>query len=78
VLYAKEGIKPIEAIRAYTIDGAYAAWEDDIKGSIEPGKLADLCVLDRDPLKVPRDELKDIQTLMTVVGGKIVYDKLLT
>jgi hypothetical protein len=75
VLYAKEGIKPIEAIRAYTIDGAYAAWEEGIKGSIEPGKLADLCVLDKDPLKVARDELKDIQTLMTIVGGKIVYKK---
>jgi predicted amidohydrolase YtcJ len=76
ILYAKEGIKPIEAIRAYTIDGAYAAWEENIKGSVEPGKLADLCVLDRDPLKVPREELKDVQTLMTIVGGKIMYDKL--
>jgi hypothetical protein len=76
VLYIKEGIKPIEAIRAYTIDGAYAAWEEDIKGSIEPGKLADLCVLDRDPLKVSREELKEIETLITIVGGKIVYEKM--
>ena len=72
-LYAGEGITPMEAIKAYTVDGAYSAWEEDIKGSIEPGKLADLVVVDRDPLTIPRDDLKEIETIMTIVDGKIVY-----
>jgi len=73
VLYRGEAIRPMEAIRAYTIDGAYAAWEEGLKGSIEPGKLADLTVVDRDPLTIPREELKNVQTAMTIVGGKVVY-----
>lgn len=73
VLYAGEGITPMEAIRAYTIDGVYAAWEEGIKGSIEPGKLADLVVIDRDPLTIPNEDLKNVETVMTIVDGKIVY-----
>jgi len=73
VLYADEGITPLEAIKAYTIDGAYSAWEEKTKGSIEPGKIADLIVVDRDPMTIPREELRDIKTVMTVVDGKIVY-----
>ena len=72
-LYAGEGITPMEAIRAYTIDGAYAAWEEDVKGSIEPGKLADLVVVDRDPLTIPPDDLRNVETVMTIIDGKIVY-----
>jgi predicted amidohydrolase YtcJ len=73
VLYRGEAIRPIEAIRAYTIDGAYAAWEEGLKGSIEPGKLADLTVVDRDPLTIPREGLKNVQTVMTIVGGRVAY-----
>ncbi len=73
VLYAGEGITPMEAIRAYTILGAYSAWEEDIKGSIEPGKLADLVVVDRDPVTIPHDDLKNVETVMTIIDGKIVY-----
>ena len=72
-LYAGEGITPMEAIRAYTIDGAYAAWEEEIKGSIEPGKLADLVVVDRDPFTIPCDDLKNVEAVITVVGGRIAY-----
>jgi predicted amidohydrolase YtcJ len=75
VLFAGEGITPLEAIRAYTIDGAYAAWEEDIKGSVEPGKLADLVVLDLDPLAIPPDDLRNVETVMTVIDGKIVYER---
>jgi len=75
VLYAPEGVTPLEAIRAYTIDGAYAAWEENTKGSIEAGKLADLVVVDRDPLIIDNEDLKNVKTLITVVDGKIVYDK---
>jgi predicted amidohydrolase YtcJ len=74
VLYADEGVKPIEAIRAYSIDGAHAAWEEDIKGSIEAGKLADLIVINKNPLKINPEELKDIKTVMTIIDGKIVYE----
>jgi predicted amidohydrolase YtcJ len=63
----------MEAIRAYTIDGAYAAWEEEIKGSIEPGKLADLVVVDRDPFTIPGDDLKNVEAVITIVGGRIAY-----
>jgi len=74
VLYADEGITPLEAIKAYTIDGAYSAWEEETKGSIEPGKIADLIVVDRDPMTIPHEDLKDVKTVMTVVDGKILYN----
>ena len=73
VLYEPEGVTPIEAIRAYSIDGAYAAGEEDLKGSVEVGKLADLVVLDRDPMEIPHDDLKNVQTLITIVNGVIAY-----
>jgi predicted amidohydrolase YtcJ len=63
-----------EAIRAYTIEGAWQDHMENIKGSIEVGKLADFCVLDEDILTVDAHTIKDIRTLMTIVGGKIVYD----
>ena len=72
-LYAGEGITPMEAIRAYTIDGAHSAWEEEFKGSIEPGKLADLVVVDRDPLTIPVDDLKNVQAVITIVDGKVAY-----
>jgi predicted amidohydrolase YtcJ len=58
---------------ATTIDGAYSAWEEDLKGSIEPGKLADLVVVDRDPLTIPHEELKEVRTVTTIIDGKVVY-----
>lgn len=73
-LHAPEGVDPVEAIRAYSVDGAYAAWEEDIKGSIAVGKLADLVVVDKDPLTIDPSDLKNIKTLMTVIDGKIVYE----
>jgi predicted amidohydrolase YtcJ len=75
VLYAGEGCTPLEAIKAYSIDGAYAAHEEDIKGSVEEGKLADLVVVDRDPLTIDPLDLKSVQTLMTVIDGEVVYSR---
>jgi predicted amidohydrolase YtcJ len=72
-LYAGEGITPMEAIKAYTIDGAHSAWEEDIKGSIEPGKLADLVVVDRDLLTIPVDDLKNVEAVITIVDGRVAY-----
>ena len=74
ILYAPEGVEPLEAIRAYSIDGAYAAWEEDIKGTIEPGKLADMVVIDRDPTSIEPDDIRNVKNLMTIVAGKIVYE----
>jgi hypothetical protein len=63
-----------QAIRMYTIEGAWLDHMEDIKGSIEVGKLADFCILDKDILTITPMEIGEIQNLMTIVGGKIVYD----
>ena len=73
--YPEERVDVETALRAYTVNPAWAAGEEAIKGTLEPGKLADLVVLDRDPFQVPPEELKGIQVLMTMVGGEIVYDR---
>ena len=64
----------MEAIRAYTIDGAYSAWEEGIKGSVEERKLADIIVVDRDPLTIEIDDLKNVRTLLTMVDGNIIHN----
>ena len=58
----------------YTRNGAYAGFEEKIKGMLEPGKLADFIIIDRDVLQVPSDELKDVKVLQTLVGGELVYN----
>jgi len=63
-----------EALKSLTIWGAMAAFEEDLKGSLTPGKLADLVVLDRDLMAAPENELFNIKALMTMVGGKVVYE----
>ena len=62
-----------EALRAYTNGSAYAAFEENIKGSIEMGKLADIIVLTKNPLKTPLKDIKDIRIYMTIVNGEILY-----
>ena len=64
-----------EALRLGTMDNAYITFEEKVKGSIEPGKLADFIELDRDYLTVPDDDIKKIGVLRTVVGGKVVFEK---
>jgi predicted amidohydrolase YtcJ len=61
------------AIRMYTIEGAWQDHMETQKGSIEVGKLADMCVLDQNPLVVPANEIKDLKNVMTIAGGRIVY-----
>ena len=73
VLESKQRISVMEAIRCYTIYSAYAGFEEKIKGSIEPGKLADLIVASEDPLTVPIDKIKDIKVTMTIIDGIIKY-----
>ncbi|MFN2564402.1 MAG: amidohydrolase [Gemmatimonadaceae bacterium] len=62
------------ALRAYTVHNAYAAGEERVKGKIAPGYLADLVMLDADPLRVAPARLKDVKVLLTIVGGRTVYD----
>jgi len=62
-----------EALHAYTLGSAYAAFEENEKGSLTPGKLADLVVLDRDYFDVPEAEIFQITPQMTLLGGKVVY-----
>lgn len=63
-----------EALKIYTLNGAYASFEENIKGSIEEGKLADLVVLGADPTQVDPMTIKDISIEQTIVGGKAVYE----
>ena len=63
-----------DALIAHTRKNAYLVFQEDNLGSIQPGKLADLVVLDRDYLTVPPDQIKNIKPVMTMVGGRIVYD----
>ncbi len=62
-----------QALKSWTLDGAYAAFEEREKGSIEPGKLADLVLLSKDILEVPPKEILTAKVIMTLVGGKVVY-----
>ena len=73
VINPEERITVEEAIRAVTITPAYSTFEENLKGSIEPGKLADLVVLDGDILTVPSLEIRDIAVLRTMMGGEFVY-----
>ena len=62
------------ALRLHTINGAYASFEEQKKGSIEVGKLADLALLSEDLARVPVTELRDLPVDMTIVGGEIEYE----
>jgi len=73
VIYPEEAISREEALRIYTINNSYASFEEAIKGSIEPGKLADLAILTDDILTCPVDRIKEIESYITIVGGSIVY-----
>jgi predicted amidohydrolase YtcJ len=72
--FPEERIDLETALTAYTANNAWAAGEEDLKGSLTPGKLADLVVLDRDPFAVPPGQLKDLESVLTVVGGRVVYE----
>ena len=64
-----------QALRSYTLDAAYAAFEEEDKGSLEVGKLADLVVLSKDLLAVAEEEIPSTEVLYTIVGGKVVYER---
>ena len=62
-----------EALRSYTVNNAYAAFEEKSKGSLAPGKLADITVLSKDIMTVPEDDIPATQVVYTIMGGKIAY-----
>ena len=69
-----EKINVLDAIKAVTINSAKQYFEEDIKGSLKKGKLADMIILDKNPLKCDENEIKDIKILKTIKEGKVVYD----
>ena len=72
---AEECLTVPEAIRTYTINGAWQDHMDDLKGSIEVGKVADFCVIGEDILSVDPHKIGEIPVLMTIVGGKVVFEE---
>ena len=70
-----QAISATEALRAYTTLGAFAGREEKIKGTLEPGKLADVAVLDRDFFTIPSDEIRHVGVHMTIVGGVVRYQR---
>ncbi|MFC1508935.1 amidohydrolase [Candidatus Omnitrophota bacterium] len=75
VIIPEEAITREEALRCYTINNAYASFEEILKGSIEPGKLADMVIIDRDFLTCPVDAIQDIRVKTTVLGGQVVFSE---
>jgi hypothetical protein len=73
--YPEQLLSREEALRMYTLDAAYGAFEEDLKGSLEAGKLADIVVLSRDIMTIPAPEILETEILMTLLGGKVVFKK---
>lgn len=73
VIGAAQTLTREQALRCITVNGPLLTWEESRKGSLEVGKLADLAVLTADPLTCPENEIKDIEAVMTLVGGQVVY-----
>jgi predicted amidohydrolase YtcJ len=71
--YPDQRMSRMEALRSYTILNAFTAFEEDIKGSLTPGKLADITVLSKDITTVPEEEIKSAKVVYTIIGGKIAY-----
>ncbi|SHK30695.1 amidohydrolase [Paramaledivibacter caminithermalis] len=71
----EERLSVTEALKIFTINGAYSSFEENIKGSLEIGKLADLVVLSEDLFAIPKEEIKNVYIEMTMIDGKIVYKK---
>lgn len=74
-LLPEEAITPETALVLYTRNAAYTAFEEEIKGAISPGQLADIVVLSDDPTRVSPEEIKDIEVEMTIIGGGVVWER---
>jgi predicted amidohydrolase YtcJ len=75
VFFPDQRMSREEALRSYTWNNAYAAFEENVKGSLEPGKLADITVLSKDILTVPEDQIPATDVKYTIVGGKVMFQQ---
>ena len=75
VFYPDQRMSREEALKSYTWNNAYAAFEEKVKGSLEAGKLADITVLSRDILTIPEDQILSTDVMYTIVGGKVVFQR---
>lgn len=75
IFFPEQRMTREQALRAYTINNAYAAFEEDIKGSLKVGKLADITVLSKDIMKIPEDEIRSAEVVYTIIGGEVKYRK---
>ena len=75
VFYPDQRMTRQEALKSYTWNNAYAAFEEKLKGSLEPGKLADITVLSHDILTMPEDDIPTTDVVYTIVGGKVVFQR---
>ena len=75
VFYPDQRMTREEALRSYTLNSAYAAFEEELKGSIEVGKLADIVVLSRDIMTVPEEQIPTARVDTTILGGEIRYQR---
>jgi len=73
IFFPDQRMSRLEALRSYTVNNAYAAFEEDIKGSLKPGKLADITILSKDILTIPEDEIPSAKVDYTIVGGKVKF-----
>ncbi len=73
--YPEQRLTRLEALKSYTLDAAYASFEEDVLGSITPGKYADMVVLSKDIMSIPAAEILQTEALMTVVAGEIVFER---
>lgn len=73
--HPEQAVSREQALKMFTLWPAFAAFEEKLKGSIEPGKLADLTILSADIMKIPEAEILKTRTVMTIIGGEIVYEE---
>jgi predicted amidohydrolase YtcJ len=73
VFYPDQRMSRMEALKSYTINGAYAGFEEENRGSLKPGKYADITVLSKDILRIPEEEIPSAKVAYTIVGGKVAY-----
>ncbi len=75
VFFADQRLTREQALQSYTLNNAHAAFEEDLKGSLTPGKLADVVILSKDIMTIPEDEIPTAEVVLTIVGGKVMYER---
>jgi predicted amidohydrolase YtcJ len=74
VFFGDQRMTREEALRSYTVNNAYSAFEEDTKGTLSPGKLADITVLSKDILTIPDEEILSTRVTYTIIGGKVEFE----